>query len=408
MTVFDPRDAVLCPSRRAFLASAGAFVAWANMPSFARAAARDPRFIVVILRGAMDGMAAVPPAGDPDYAALRTDAGVGADAAKRGLPLDGFFLLNAAMPRFHARYKAGEALVVHAVATPYRDRSHFDGQNVLETGMEKPRTTETGWLNRVAAALPAGDRAAPAKGLAVTPTVPLILRGAAPTLTWIPPNFTPPGADITERLADLYAHTDRDMARVFQAGIEADALAGTHHSEQREAGLSGAFSALTAGAARLVGADDGPRLAALSFDGWDTHVNEGANGGRLATALSALDDALDALAAGLGPVWRDTIVAVVTEFGRTAHGNGADGTDHGTATVALLMGGALKGGRVVADWPGLKSRQLYENRDLAPTTDLRAVFKGVLRDHLGLSERVLATDVFPGSIGLKGIDGLVV
>jgi len=408
MTVFDPRDALLCTSRRAFLASAGALVAWAYMPAFARAAARDPRFIVVILRGGMDGMAAVPPAGDRDYAALRTDASVGADAAKKGLPLDGFFLLNPAMPRFHARYKAGAALVVHAVASPYRDRSHFDGQNVLETGMEKPRTAETGWLNRLVAALPAGDRAAPINGLAVTPTVPLIMRGAAPTLTWIPPTFHPASADITTRLADLYAHTAPDMARVFRAGVEADALAGNQRPEQRDEGLSAAFSALTAGAARLVGADDGPRIAALSFDGWDTHVDEGADRGRLATTLSALDDALDTLAAGLGPAWKDTIIAVVTEFGRTAHGNGADGTDHGTATAALLMGGAVKGGRVIADWPGLKPAQLYENRDLAPTTDLRAVFKGVLRDHLGLSERVLATDIFPGSIGLKGMDGLVV
>jgi uncharacterized protein (DUF1501 family) len=154
-------------------------------------------------------------------------------------------------------------------------------------------------------------------------------------------------------------------------------------------------------------ADDGPRIAALAFDGWDTHANEGGPVGRLAQLLSGLDGALAEFESGLGERWRDAVVVVATEFGRTARINGTEGTDHGTGTIALLAGGAVKGGRVIADWPGLKPASLYEGRDLAPTTDLRAVIKGVLRDHLGLSERVLAETVFPGSASAKPMPGLV-
>jgi uncharacterized protein (DUF1501 family) len=152
---------------------------------------------------------------------------------------------------------------------------------------------------------------------------------------------------------------------------------------------------------------DGPRVGALAFDGWDTHADEGATGGRLAALLGALDGALGAIQSGMGEAWRDTGVVVTTEFGRTAKINGTDGTDHGTATVALLAGGEVKGGRVVADWPGVREANLYEGRDLKPTTDLRAVLKGVLRDHLRVDERRLAADVFPGSAGLRGLSGLV-
>jgi uncharacterized protein (DUF1501 family) len=161
------------------------------------------------------------------------------------------------------------------------------------------------------------------------------------------------------------------------------------------------------GAAKLMAADDGPRIGALAFDGWDTHANEGGPVGRLAFLLSGLDGAFEEFQIGLGPRWRDTVVIVATEFGRTAHINGTSGTDHGTGTVALLAGGALKGGRVIADWPGLRTANLYQARDLAPTTDLRGVIKGVLRDQLGLSEQVLAKTVFPDSGAVKPMAGLV-
>jgi uncharacterized protein (DUF1501 family) len=174
------------------------------------------------------------------------------------------------------------------------------------------------------------------------------------------------------------------------------------------AGQVRAYFAEAAGtAAKFLAQPDGPRVGALALDGWDTHYNEGIAQGRLAQLLGALDAALAAIKTGMGPAWRETVVAVVTEFGRTARINGTEGTDHGTATVALLAGGALKGGRVLADWPGLKGSALHENRDLKPTTDLRAVLKGVLKDHLRADDRALAENVFPGSSNVRPMRGLV-
>jgi uncharacterized protein (DUF1501 family) len=408
-------QALLCPSRRLFLASAGTFVTWAAMPKLASAATRDPRLVVIILRGAMDGLAVVPPIGDPDYPSLRGDLAIGTPGLEATLPLNSFFGLNQAMPLFHESFAAGEALVVHAAATAYRDRSHFDGQDVLESGMITPHASPSGWLNRVAAALPVGDKVRPANGLATGATVPLILRGPAPILTWSPPGFRPADNDTVARLSDLYGETDPDLARVFAEGIGVEKLAGEGAVGVMDAGAPAArgngatkpFVALAAGAGRLLAQPDGPRLAAISYDGWDTHASEGAGEGRLANLLTAFDAALAGLKSAMAPVWSETAVIVITEFGRTARINGTDGTDHGTATAAFLMGGAVRGGRVIADWPGLKEAQLYQQRDLAPTTDLRAVIKGVLRDHLGVSERILATTVFPDSLAVAPMDRLI-
>ncbi len=161
------------------------------------------------------------------------------------------------------------------------------------------------------------------------------------------------------------------------------------------------------GVAKLMAADDGPRISALAFDGWDTHANEGGPVGRLAQLLGGLDSAFAEFEQGLGARWSNTAVVVITEFGRTARINGTEGTDHGTGTVALLAGGAIAGGRVIADWPGLKDANLQDGRDLKPTMDLRAVLKGVMKDHLGLSDRVLANAVFPDSGAIKPMQGLV-
>jgi uncharacterized protein (DUF1501 family) len=169
-----------------------------------------------------------------------------------------------------------------------------------------------------------------------------------------------------------------------------------------------AYFAESAGtAARFLARPDGPRVGALAFDGWDTHAAEGATNGRLAVLLGALDGAIAAIESEMKEAWRETVVAVVTEFGRTARINGTDGTDHGTATVAILVGGALKGGRVVADWPGLRDADLHDKRDLKPTTDLRAVLKGLLRDHVRVDEAVLASRVFPDSMAVKPMAGLL-
>ena len=398
---------LLCPSRRLFLASAGAFVAWAHVPRFAHAAGRDPRLLVIVLRGAMDGLAIVPPVGDPDYAALRGALAIGAPGLEAVLPLDGFFGLNDGMPNLHGLYRAGDALIVHAAATPYRERSHFDGQDVLETGMPSPRASRTGWLNRAVAALPAGERLEPNSGMAASPNIPLILRGEAPTVTWTPPNVAPASIDTAQRLLDLYIHRDPQLARVLEAGLAIEDATAARSVQVEGGGRAAAFRRLAAGSARILAEDDGPRVAVISYEGWDTHANQGPDTGRLARLAGALDAALGELATALMPIWNDTVVTVVTEFGRTATVNGNSGTDHGTATTAFLIGGAVKGGRVVADWPGLAPAALREGRDLAPTIDLRAVLKGVLRDHLGLSERVLASDIFPDSLGIRPLDGLL-
>jgi uncharacterized protein (DUF1501 family) len=394
-------------TRRALLLGGASFAAWAYLPKFARAAdGRDPRLIVVILRGALDGLATAAPVGDPDYAGLHGSIALAADGPHAATMLDSFFALHPSMPEFARMYRARQAAVVHAVASPYRDRSHFDGQDVLESGYAGPGRVQSGWLNRALENLPRGERVM--SGLAIGPTTPLVLRGAAPTVAWAPVTLPQAADDTAARLIDLYRHRDPALGVALSQGLQLDKAAqGDDMKPKPGTNNAGAMRLVARGAAKLMSADDGPRIAALAFDGWDTHANEGGPVGRLATLLSGLDGALAEFETGLGERWRDTVIVVATEFGRTARINGTDGTDHGTGTVALLAGGAVKGGRVIADWPGLKQANLYEGRDLAPTTDLRAVIKGVLHDHLGVSERVLAETVFPDSAGVKAMQGLV-
>ena len=396
-------------TRRALLLGSATFAAWAYLPKFARAKdGRDPRFVTIILRGALDGLATAAPVGDPDYSGLHGSIALSLDGAHAAIPLDSFFALHPSMPEFARMYKDRKAAVVHAVATPYRERSHFDGQDVLESGLSGPGRVQSGWLNRALEALPRGERVM--SGLAVGPTAPLVLRGAAPTVGWAPPYIPQAAEDTAMRLVNLYNHRDPALAAALSQGLQIDRIAARDDSMKPKRGMNGAAAMRLAakGAARLMAADDGPRIAALAFDGWDTHANEGGPVGRLAQLLSGLDGALAEFETGLGERWRDTVIVVVTEFGRTARINGTEGTDHGTGTVALLAGGAVNGGRVISDWPGLKLASLHEGRDLKPTIDLRGVIKGVLRDHLGLGEHVLADAVFPDSAGVKAMQGLVV
>jgi uncharacterized protein (DUF1501 family) len=407
------------PTRRELLLGSGALFAWAHVPKLARAQGRDPRLLVIVLRGALDGLAAVAPVGDPDWLRLRGDKALTLDGAAPALPLDSFFALNPAMPNLHRLYQAGAAAIVHAAATPYRERSHFDGQDVLESGLTKPGAVTSGWLNRALAALEPAGRTNPRgrEAFAVGPVTPLVVRGPAPVLSWTPPRLPPASDDTIMRLLDLYRHTDPALARVLEErmGLAAIARAGGMEKpeQQRAAPAAGAnqvraFFAESAGAAaKFLARPDGPRIGALAFDGWDTHANEGALDGRLAALLGGLDGAIAAIETNMGAAWRETVVAIVTEFGRTARINGTEGTDHGTATVAFLAGGALKGGRVIADWPGLKDANLQDGRDLKPTTDLRAVLKGLLKDHLRVNERALAANVFPDSGAVKPMAGLV-
>ncbi len=409
------------PTRRELLLGSGVLFAWAAVPRLARADGRDPRFLTIVLRGALDGLAVVAPVGDPDWEKLRGDKALLLTGSTPALPLDAFFALNPAMPNLHRLYQAGQATIVHAVATPYRERSHFDGQDVLESGVPKPGAADTGWLNRTLATLEAGGRADPhpRQAFAVGPITPLVVRGPAPVLSWVPPKLPPVGDDTTMRLLDLYSHTDPTFARVLdeRIGLAAIARANAMNSEPGEerpaiqaggiAQLRSYFADSAGAAARFLAGPDGPRVGALAFDGWDTHVNEGIDKGRLANLLGALDGAIAAIETNMGEAWRETVVVLITEFGRTARINGNDGTDHGTATVALLAGGALKGGRVIADWPGLKEADLYEKRDLKPTADLRAVLKGLLRDHLRADEQRLEATVFPDSAAAKPLQGLL-
>jgi uncharacterized protein (DUF1501 family) len=417
MTAMDCPESA-CVSRRGVLAGSASLALWSFMPRAAIAGTRDPRLLTIVLRGGLDGLSLAAPVGDPDYAVLRSRLALRKDGEHAGLPLDGFFVLNRTMPYLHGLYQKREALIVHAVATPYRGRSHFDGQDILESGTGTGRTND-GWLNRALAGMSTAGKAEPQKGLAIGAVAPLIMRGAAPVLTWTPKAYSQPLREATiARLMDLYARTDPKLAKAFAEGLEIDRMAEGPSSAvkvDRPAAPQGPgqrsfqdFVETAEAAARFMTSPGGPRIGALSFDGWDTHANEGAITGLLANRLAGLDAALKVFGEGMGAGWKDTVVLLVTEFGRTAAINGTDGTDHGTATTALLLGGAVKGGRVLADWPGLSGKALYEGRDLMPTRDLRGLIKGVLRDHLGVPSGALDGKVFPGSTTARTIDGLLV
>jgi uncharacterized protein (DUF1501 family) len=401
------------PTRRELLLGSGVLFAWSYLPKLARAEGRDPRLLVIVLRGALDGLAAVAPVRDPDWPALRGDKGLG--GATPGLPLDSFFALNPAMPNVHRLYQSKAATIVHAVATPYRERSHFDGQDVLESGYGAPGTADTGWLNRALLTVKPEGRAngASREAFAIGPIAPLVVRGPAPVLSWTPQRLPATSDDTLMRVLDLYRHSDLALARALEerVGLAKIARASGMDGEQARAPgpvqVRAYFTEAAASAARFLARADGPRIGALAFDGWDTHADEGPVNGRLAALLGALDGAVAAAESELKEAWRETVVVVITEFGRTARINGTEGTDHGTATVALLAGGALNGGRVIADWPGLKPANLHEGRDLKPTTDLRAVLKSLLKDHLRIDEAALAAKVFPDSGRVKPMRDLL-
>ncbi len=406
-------------SRRSLLGgSAAALALWGLMPRSAIAGTRDPRLLTMVLRGGLDGLALAAPVGDPDYVRLRQQIALGTTGDRPGLPLDGFFALNPNMPFLQSLYQAKQASIAHAIHTPYRERSHFDGQDILEAGIESGRP-ENGWLNRALSGMADAGRVSP-KGLAMDAVVPLVMRGPAQVLSWIPKVYNLPLRQSTvARLLDLYGHSDPVLARAFAEGMEIDrvAEAGMVAAAQSNGGRPSQgtvpprpfrdFTDAAEAAARFLSAADGPRVGALSYNGWDTHANEGVVSGQLGNRLAGLDLALKTFHDGMGEQWKNTVVVVVTEFGRTARVNGTDGTDHGMATTAIVLGGRVRGGKMLADWPGLADANLYENRDLKPTTDLRALLKGVLRDHLGIPEGALNQTVFPSSSAVKAFADLI-
>jgi uncharacterized protein (DUF1501 family) len=294
-----------------------------------------------------------------------------------------------------------EAAVVHATCVPLRNRSHFDTQDNLESGLPGMiDANPTGWLNRLLTALPAG---APVKlqGAIQIGDSPLILRGPAPVLGWSPTWFSSVEDPTLYMVETLYRSQDREMYNVLRRGLKAHRLASRLDKDD------GSISALRKGfrgAGRLIGSPNGPRIAVLSVGGWDTHANQN---GQLAGGLSELDLAMQDFKDAVGSAWSNTVMVLATEFGRTVRVNGDSGTDHGVGTVALLAGGAVNGRHVFGDWPGLAPNKLYEGSDLAPTTDLRSVFKAVLKDHIGVPNNLLNTSIFPESAAARPLRNLI-
>ena len=408
-----PRQFPMITCRRRFLLGTGALAASAALPSvlFAHAGGSS-RLVVVILRGALDGLAAVPPYADPDYASLHRELAIAAPGGPGGaLAVNNTFGLHPSLAFLHERYSAGELIVFNAVASPYRDRSHFDGQNVLENGLSKPVGSADGWLNRALLALPRRAAGPGERAVAINLNVPLILRGEAPVVSKSPQVAPDVDEDLLTRLADLYSNDDWFSARLSEAvqteKMVDDAGALTMPKDAVRPAAADRVSAVAHMAASLMRNDGGPEVAVIEASGWDTHANQGGANGALAQRLAGLDKALRVLADELGPLWPQTAVLVVTEFGRTAAVNGTRGTDHGTGGCAFLAGGAVRGGRVIADWPGLKRAALLDNRDLRPTLDLRSVFKAVLGEHMHVDANTLAKRVFPDSSGARPLQGLI-
>ncbi|WP_237213841.1 DUF1501 domain-containing protein [Falsiroseomonas oryziterrae] len=384
----NPPHASFSPTRRGLLLGLGASFALGGVRAAFAQAPGERRLVVILLRGALDGLYAVQPYGDPAFAELRGPLALPEPGRDGGLlDLGGFFGLHPALPTLHRLYRTNEALLIHAVAGPYRSRSHFEAQDLLEAGTEQRMTS--GWLNRALQVMPTNGPSRP--GLAIGTGVPLLLRGAAPVGSYAPPGLERPSPDLIHRLAALQ-DSDRRLGPVFREGMRArgyaETVVGTDTDPER-----GNFPRLATAAGRLLAEREGPRVAALEIGGWDTHAGQ-AN--RIMGPLRGLDAGIEGLRTALGPAWAQTAVLVVTEFGRTARVNGNLGTDHGTGGVAILLGGAVAGGRVQADWPGLEPGKLFENRDLQPTADLRAVAKALLRHHLRLTDRAVAA-AFPGS-----------
>lgn len=385
-------------TRRAALSAGLATLAF---PALGFAASASKRLVVVILRGGMDGLAAVAPVGDPAYAGARRELAL---TRAQTLPLDATFGLHPRLTTLHRLYAARELTVVHAASTPYRERSHFDAQNMLETGGTRPYARDSGWLNAALGALGADARSGRRElGLAIAAQAPLVLRGDANVATWSPSPMPDANQDTIARLMDLYRARDPALAGALDSAIAANAIA------MDAGGMAGgrtgarAVAPLAKAAAGFLKRPDGPVAAVIEMSGWDTHANQGVEAGQLANSLALLDAGVATLKAELGSVWADTAVVIMTEFGRTVAPNGNRGSDHGTASALFLTGGAVAGGRVIADWPGLAPAQLYEGRDLRPTTDVRAVLKGLLGDHLGVN----AAAIFPDSAGVAPLRGLV-
>ena len=392
-------------SRRQFINSAALASMSAALPGLALGKTPGQnKFVLVILRGAADGLAIAAPYGDGNYRKMRGTLALPEPGSDSGLlKLDGLFGLNPAMPTLYEEYLGQRAIVVHAVASPYRSRSHFDGQDFLESGSSAGHASRDGWMNRALGVSETGTSA-----IAIAPHAPMVLRGQNAASNWAPSSLTLADESTLQRIASMYGDDDFLSQRLAQAMRAEDIADESVDMEGNRVRTSSAAYTrqLMEAAAKFLISDDGPNMAVIEAGGWDTHANQGTTGGALFNRLSGLDSGLAILREGLGEAWSDTVVTIVTEFGRTVRVNGTRGTDHGTGSAAILVGGAVDGGKVVSDWPGLRENDLYENRDLAPTTDMRSIFKSVLIEHLGFDSAMVERVVFPDSKRAKTLESL--
>lgn len=398
-------------TRRDFLktVSGGAALctAYSVCPGLSFASARtNKRLVIVMLRGGMDGLSALVPYGDQNYQNLRGDIALNPDNL---LKIDPFFGLHPSLKPLAELYDAGEMIAFHASASPYRERSHFDGQNIIELGSTKAYALNSGWLNRAIYNLAEGDDSI---GLAFGQGLPALMRGKASVNSWAPsalPEISDSYMDIIQKIYmkdNLFSNNLNKALKVQEMGM--DALEGNDEKAlARKSRSPQAIVTMAETAGKWLKKPDGPRVATLELGGWDTHIRQGAEGGSLANNFALFARGIAALKKSLGSEWRNTSVVALTEFGRTAHPNGSMGTDHGTAGVSFLFGGNLIGGRIITKWPGLQDSNLYEGRDLMPTIDIRSICKAVLNQHFDMSYRTLNTEIFPNSQSLERIDGLI-
>ena len=360
--------------------------------SFAKADT-DRRFVFIIQRGAADGLNIVVPYADPNYLKLRGNLAIEVAAPMK---LDGTFALHPALTQVQKLYAEKEALFFHAVASPYRDRSHFDGQNVLESGSKIPYQLKSGWMNRLLGLLPRDGK----DGIAFSSAVPLAMQGAFDVTTYAPSSLPEANEDLLMRVQQLYA-TDRQLNPLWTSALEARGMASGQMKGGDKRQNDAALGKIAAG---FLAAPTGPRVAMIETSGWDTHSGQNE---RLERQLRGLDALIGGLKEGMGSTWSQTVVLVATEFGRTAAANGTGGTDHGTASAAMLLGGAVQGGRIVSDWLGLASSSLFEGRDLQPTLGLDALISNVCAQTFKLDTEMAQKIMFPYAVGKNAMSTLL-
>lgn len=384
----------MCIDRRHFLKNmcAGG-IATFGAPIVRFAQVPEPgNLVFVLLRGGFDGLAALVPIDDPSYASARGAMAFDAEAL---VPLHSGFGLAPGLSAFREFWDNDELVALHGMAIPFRTRSHFDGQAVLETGIDSPDGSAEGWLNRLLQVME-GERS----GIAVAAGMPRSLYGSFQASTWSPAQLGAVDDSFIERLHLLY-RSDPRLYNRFEAAVQQRGVSTDMGMEQGRGRQNRAEPILRA-AAKLLRQSTGPNVAAVEFSGWDTHANQGLGGGPLDRLLEQLATGVVAFKDEMGEQWGSTTVVVMTEFGRTVRPNGTRGTDHGTAGAGFLIGPRVARSQVVTDWPGLSDRNLYEGRDLRPTLDTRAVLKGAIAGTFDLTARQIER-VFPDSTEARGM-----